>query len=104
MSEFKEIRRDKLNVHFLKPEGEISRRELLKLASPFGKVELDCSKCTGCGLCAIDCPTEALTIATNDETDAYQLLFKHNVCVACGVCGAWNMCGVDSGVWRAVLQ
>lgn len=53
---------------------------------PLGKVELDSSQCTGCGLCALDCPTEALVISSSEETDAYQLLFKHDACVACGRC------------------
>ena len=73
-------------MHSQRPEGEISRRELLKLASPFGKVELDSSQCTGCGLCALDCPTEALIVSLTEEVDAYQLLFKHNLCVACAKC------------------
>lgn len=67
-------------------KGKISRRELLKLASPLGRLELDGSKCTGCGLCALDCPTQALTISSSKETDIYQLLFKHSLCVACGRC------------------
>lgn len=79
MSEFK-------GVHWDRPEGKISRRELLKLALPFGKVTLDSSKCTGCGLCARDCPTGALTVSSNGEADTYQLLFKHSLCFACGQC------------------
>ncbi|MFC2051576.1 4Fe-4S dicluster domain-containing protein [Chloroflexota bacterium] len=72
--------------NLLKPKGKISRREMLKLASPFGKIELDGSQCTGCGLCALDCPTGALTVSSSDETDAYQLLFKHSLCTACAIC------------------
>ncbi|MFC2002566.1 4Fe-4S binding protein [Chloroflexota bacterium] len=53
---------------------------------PFGKVELDGSRCTGCGLCALDCPTGALTVSTSGESDAYQLLFRHDACVACSWC------------------
>jgi len=85
MSEFKGIHQDRLKVGFSRPEGKISRRELFKLASPFGKVALDDSKCTGCGLCALDCPTEAL-FASSSEENGYQLLFRHDRCVACGRC------------------
>ena len=69
-----------------KIKGEISRRELLKLASPLGKVTLEKARCTGCGLCALDCPSGALTVSSGGEADVYQLLFKHNLCVACGQC------------------
>ena len=76
--------------------GEISRRELLKMASPLGKVELDSAKCSGCGLCAVDCPTEALTIAADAEKGTYQLLFQHSVCIACNKC--IEVCPVDACV------
>ncbi|MFC1941035.1 4Fe-4S dicluster domain-containing protein [Chloroflexota bacterium] len=85
MNEFKGISQDRLKVRFPRPEDKISRRELLKLASPLGKVTLDGSKCTGCGLCALDCPTEALNISLNEEGDS-QLLFRHDLCIACGKC------------------
>ena len=80
------MHQDKPKTGFRRPEGEISRRELLKLASPLGKVMLDSSKCTGCGLCALDCPTRALTVSSSGKADVYQLLFKHGLCVACGQC------------------
>ena len=31
-------------------------------------------------------PSGALTVLSGDEADVYQLLFKHNLCVACGQC------------------
>jgi ferredoxin len=67
-------------------KDEISRREFLERLSPFGRVELDSSKCTGCGLCALECLTGALTISSSEETDAFQLLFRHDRCVACSFC------------------
>jgi len=51
---------------------------------PFGRVELDGSQCTGCGLCVLDCPTGALTASSGEES--YRLLFRHDLCVACGRC------------------
>ena len=67
-------------------KSKISRRQLLKMASPLGKVTLDKATCTGCGLCALECPSRALADAVNGETEVYQLLFKHNLCIACGLC------------------
>jgi ferredoxin len=86
MSQAREIHQSEPQGDALKPESEISRRELLSRLSPLGKVELDSSRCTGCGLCAAECPTGALLISSGEETDAFQLLFKHGICVACGLC------------------
>jgi Pyruvate/2-oxoacid:ferredoxin oxidoreductase delta subunit len=47
---------------------------------------IDKEKCTGCGLCTIHCPTQALTISQNNEGNSYQLLFREEACDACGVC------------------
>jgi ferredoxin len=52
---------------------------------PFGSLELDSSRCTGCGLCAVDCPTGALTL-DSAEGQEYRLLFRHDSCIACGRC------------------
>ena len=86
MSKIEETNKERLGVHSLKPENEISRRDLLKRLSPFGKVELDTSQCTGCGLCALECPTDALTISSNKEAGAFQLLFRYDHCLACSCC------------------
>jgi len=51
---------------------------------PFGRLELDGSQCTACGLCALHCPTEALHFLSTG--DSCQLLFEHQSCVGCGQC------------------
>ncbi len=76
---------NKAGLSFSKSEGEISRRDFLKRLSPFGRVEIDASACSGCGLCALECPTGALMISS-DEVDAFQLIFKPRNCLACNCC------------------
>jgi ferredoxin len=64
----------------------LTRRELLQRLSPLGKVALDSSRCTGCGLCAVECPTEALVFSLCKDDDTFQLVFRHGSCLACGQC------------------
>ena len=52
---------------------------------PFGKVEVNGSRCTGCDICTLDCPTEALYSSLSEEGE-YQLLFRQQSCVGCGQC------------------
>ena len=51
---------------------------------PFGKITLDASKCTGCAVCAAQCPTDALTDLKS--TDSSRLVFRQESCVGCGQC------------------
>jgi len=51
---------------------------------PFGKITLDASKCTGCAVCAAQCPTDAL--ADLKVADSCRLVFRQESCVGCGQC------------------
>jgi ferredoxin len=72
----------------LEYKNRMSRREFLRIPRPKNYVILflDNDKCTGCGLCTIDCPTKALTLSQNGEEDTYQIIFRQKVCNACGIC------------------
>ena len=69
-------------------EDNMSRREFLKIIrlKKHGRPVIDKEKCTGCGLCTVDCPTQALTISQNSEGNTYQILFREGACDACGIC------------------
>jgi ferredoxin len=88
MSKDKETEHDKIEKKEPSSGDEISRRELLGKISPLGRVTLDASLCTGCGLCAAECPTGALEITVSAEADAFQIIFQHGKCIACGQCAA----------------
>jgi ferredoxin len=62
---------------------KLTRREMLNKLSPLGRVKLDREKCTGCGICARDCPAGALT---TPEGDTFRLVFRYGACIACGAC------------------
>lgn len=55
----------------------------------FGNVEIDAEKCSGCGMCVLFCPTEALKYAKYDEpadADRMYLEFQAADCTQCMLC------------------
>ncbi len=77
-----------MKLNALGSKDRISRREFLKIIQLRNHVRpfIDKEKCTGCGLCTIDCPTKAFIINQSNERDTYQLVFRQEACDACGVC------------------
>ena len=77
-----------MKLNALESKDGISRREFLKIIRLKSHVRpfIDKEKCTGCGLCTIDCPTKAFIINQSNERDTYQLIFRQEACDACGVC------------------
>jgi len=76
-------------------KDKISRRELLTLSwhgsdapdgEAQGRVTLTGGRCTGCGLCTVDCSSGALSISSKETGDEFNLRFKANMCNACGRC------------------
>jgi formate hydrogenlyase subunit 6/NADH:ubiquinone oxidoreductase subunit I len=67
------------------------------IAYPFGDLELpegfrgaiviDAEKCTGCGLCVRDCPTEGLLLI-KESRDEFKLIHYPARCAYCGECEA----------------
>ena len=77
-----------MRLNALGSKDRISRREFLKIVRLKDHVRpfIDKEKCTGCGLCTVDCPTKAFIINQSNEGDTYQLVFRQEACDACGVC------------------
>ncbi len=56
--------------------------------------------CTGCALCALKCPYEAIEIVPRSDESGFKSLaiIKPNLCVGCGLCiGTCGAIGIDLG-------
>ncbi|MCL1693382.1 MAG: hydrogenase iron-sulfur subunit [Actinomycetia bacterium] len=54
---------------------------------PFEPILIDPDRCTGCTLCAIDCPYDALEMVARDDGKYRQIaILVPDRCVSCGIC------------------
>jgi ferredoxin len=53
---------------------------------PFASLQVDVTRCSGCGLCARFCPTGALDFAIDEK--AFRLQFQPAICLDCTICVA----------------
>lgn len=68
----------------LRKQAEVGVTHAPAAGVPFGAVRLQGEGCTGCEACTSSCPTGAIVLARNGESD--QLTFAADRCVACGLC------------------
>lgn len=56
-----------------------------------GKLKFDTSRCKGCGLCVLFCPTKSLTMSSdlNEQGQPYPVC-DEVTCTTCGLC--FRMC------------
>jgi len=69
-------------------KGEMTRREFLRglRSEKDRRVVVDQDRCTGCGLCVVDCSTRALSLARDGGGDFYQFVFRPDLCDGCCEC------------------
>ena len=60
----------------------------LLLRKRLDPVQVDADRCTGCTLCAADCPYKAITMVERTDSGPHKLLAVINpkMCVSCGIC------------------
>jgi ferredoxin len=78
------------------PQGELSTGDV-----PFGNLRINQEECTGCGVCAVECPHGALFFEIK-ENNIRNLLFRHELCRGCGLCV--NICPQACLQMERVLQ
>jgi formate hydrogenlyase subunit 6/NADH:ubiquinone oxidoreductase subunit I len=81
-------------------------------------LDLDPAKCTGCGLCAMDCPARAIEVTVLDRKEK-RFIFTYRVdqCIFCGQCvetchqdslsmdnDHWELAALDRNPFTVVLR
>lgn len=75
------------------------------------RLAIDQSLCTGCTVCAVDCPYKAITLEPRTDSTPYKFVaLEHpDLCVACGICiGSCDDYAITLGdlstdaIWRAM--
>lgn len=56
--------------------------------APWGTVEVDRDRCTGCRTCTVFCPTGALRAAGQKDGEPWGLEHRGTLCMRCGACEA----------------
>lgn len=64
--------------------GATATGEIAAGTVPFGRITLDAARCTGCAVCAAQCPTKAL--ADLKASGSCRLSFRQESCIGCGQC------------------
>ena len=69
-----------------------------------GKLIWNPEKCTGCGLCTKDCPSEAITLVVNDkQTKTFVMRYDMDRCTFCAQCVQnckFKCINLDSNQWE----
>jgi formate hydrogenlyase subunit 6/NADH:ubiquinone oxidoreductase subunit I len=81
-------------------------------------LDLDTTKCTGCGLCAMDCPARAIEVTVLDRKEK-RFIYTYHVdqCIFCGQCvetchqdslsmdnDHWELASLDRSPFTVVLR
>ncbi len=69
---------------------DISESILKNKYVPFGMVAIKTESCTGCGICAENCPTGSISKKIAGGNSNLEISFCHDKCLACGICA--NTC------------
>ena len=64
---------------------------------------LDKQSCTGCGVCALKCPTHAISMITDEEGFLYPII-EEDKCISCGLCNKVCHLNAQHGNMKAPIS